>query len=129
MSKSEDYSHVAPNREHQVEIFRSWSCTSRILHMQARYRLYRRSNRSHGTYYAQDSTTGARESLGTKNKAEALKLLQAKNDAQSQPVLSRRAWPKIRYASRHGITREQHEAVLRVTPNKEYRIYFEFLLS
>jgi hypothetical protein len=33
--------------------------------MQARYRLYRRSNRSHGTYYAQDSTTGARESLGT----------------------------------------------------------------
>jgi hypothetical protein len=57
--------------------------------MQARYRLYRRSNRSHGTYYAQDSTTGARESLGTKNKAEALKLLQAKNDAQSQPVLSR----------------------------------------
>jgi hypothetical protein len=27
--------------------------------------------------------------------------------------------------SRHGITREQHEAVLRVTPNKEYRIYFE----
>jgi len=57
--------------------------------MQARYRLYRRSNRSHGTYYAQDSTTGARESLGTKNKAEAQKLLQAKNDAQSQPVLSR----------------------------------------
>jgi len=37
--------------------------------MQARYRLYRRSNRSHGTYYAQDSTTGSRESLGTKNKA------------------------------------------------------------
>ena len=97
--------------------------------MQARYRLYRRSNRSHGTYYAQDSTTGARESLVTKNKAEALKLLQAKSDAQSQPVLSRRAWPKIRSASRHGITREQHEAVLRVTPNKEYRIYFEFLLS
>ena len=57
--------------------------------MQARYRLYRRSNRSHGTYYAQDSTTGARESLGTKNKAEALKLLQAKNEAQIQPVLSR----------------------------------------
>jgi len=57
--------------------------------MQARYRLYRRSNRSHGTYYARDSTTGARESLGTKNKAEALKLLQAKNEAQIQPVLSR----------------------------------------
>ncbi len=33
--------------------------------MQARYRLYRRSNRSHGTYYAQDVTTGTLESLGT----------------------------------------------------------------
>jgi integrase len=195
--------------------------------MQARYRLYRRSNRSHGTYYAQDVTTGARESLGTKNKAEALKLIQAKNEAQIQPVLSRelakvymhaqdpqfagrtwadvarlidsaydgntkkrfqkflksqpvhglmsrrlietsasdfldvfahpkagvstnvqlrilhnraldlewilkpvlsrRAWPKIRYASRHGITREQHEAILKVTSNKEYRLYFEML--
>jgi hypothetical protein len=57
--------------------------------MQARYRLYRRSNRSHGTYYAQDVTTGARESLGTKNKAEAQKLLLAKNEAHIQPVLSR----------------------------------------
>ena len=57
--------------------------------MQARYRLYRRSNRSSGTYYAQDSTTGARESLGTKSKAEAEKLLQAKNDANVQPILSR----------------------------------------
>jgi len=191
--------------------------------MQARYRLYRRSNRSHGTYYAQDVTTGARESLGTKNKAEAQKLLQAKNEAYIQPVLSRelakvylhtldpdfgtrtwldvarlidnsydgntktrfqkflkshpvrrlmsrrlietsasdflsvfshpragvstnvqlrilhnrafdlewilkpvlsrRAWPKIRYASRRGITRDQHESVLKVTPNKEYRLY------
>jgi integrase len=202
-------------------------CISRILHMQARYRLYRRSNRSHGTYYAQDCTTGARESLGTKSKAEAEKLLQAKNESNAQPVLSRelakvymhaqdpqfaertwsdvarlidfayegntktrfqkfmksqpvrhlmnrkllattssdfmevfshpragvstnvqlrivhnraldlewilrpilskRAWPKIKYANRHGITREQHEAVLKFTPNKEYRLYFELL--
>lgn len=195
--------------------------------MQARYRLYRRSNRSNGTYYAQDSTTGARESLGTKSKAEAEKLLQAKNDANVQPILSRelakvymhaqdpqfagrtwgdvariidfayegntktrfqkflkshpvqrlmdkklmttsstdfmevfahpragvstnvqlrilhnraldlewilrpilskRAWPKIKYGSRQGITREQHEAVLKFTPNKEYCLYFELL--
>ncbi len=33
--------------------------------MQARYRLYRRSNHSHGTYYAQNVTTGTLESLGT----------------------------------------------------------------
>ena len=57
--------------------------------MQNKYRLYRRSNRSKGTYYAQDCTTGGRESLGTKSKAEAEKLLQAKNDAHAQPILSR----------------------------------------
>lgn len=195
--------------------------------MQNRYRLYRRSNRSKGTYYAQDCTTGARESLGTKKKSEAEKLLQAKNESNAQPVfsrelakvymhaqdphfgertwgdvarlidsayegstkerfqkflrskpvkgllnlklvetnssdflevfahpnagvsanvqlrilhnraldlewilrpvLSKRAWPKIKYGHRQGITREQHEAVLKVTPNEEYRLYFELL--
>jgi len=44
-----------------------------------------------------------------------------------RPVLSKKAWPKIRYGHRRGITREQHESVLRVTPNKEYRLYFELL--
>ena len=51
--------------------------------MQLKYRLYRRSNRSNGTFYAQNCDTGARESLGTKNRAEAEKLLQAKNDAHA----------------------------------------------
>lgn len=195
--------------------------------MQLKYRLYRRSNRSNGTFYAQNCDTGARESLGTKIRAEAEKLLQAKNDAHAQPILSRelakvylqaqdprfgkrtwgdvarlidgayegstkerfqkflrsapvqrlmnlrlvetssgdflevfahpkagvsanvqlrilhnraldlewilrpilsrKAWPKIRYGHRQGITREQHQAVLTATPNKEYRIYFELL--
>ncbi|MEO8341140.1 MAG: tyrosine-type recombinase/integrase [Nitrospirota bacterium] len=44
-----------------------------------------------------------------------------------RPVLSRKVWPKIRYGRRKGITREQHEAVLRVTPNEEYRQFFELL--
>jgi len=48
--------------------------------MQDKYRLYRRSNRSNGTFYAENCDTGARESLGTKNHAEAEKLLQAKFD-------------------------------------------------
>jgi len=195
--------------------------------MQNRYRLYRRSNRSNGTYYAQDNSTGARESLGTKSKSEAEKLLQAKNDAHAQPILSRelakvylqaqdpcfgqrtwgdvarlidcayegstkerfqkflrsapvrplmnrrlvetsssdflevfahgkagvstnvqlrilhnraldlewilrpvlskRAWPKIKYGHRQGITREQHETILKITPTKEYRLFFELL--
>ncbi len=195
--------------------------------MQPKYRLYRRSNRSNGTYYAENCSTGARESLGTKKKAEAEKLIQAKNEANAQPVLSRelakvymhaqdphfgertwgdvarlidsaydgstkerfqkflrskpvmrlmdlklvatnsgdflevfahpnagvsanvqlrilhnraldlewilrpvlskKAWPKIKYGQRKGITREQHEAVLLVSPSKEYRQFFELL--
>jgi hypothetical protein len=66
---------------------------------QARYRLYRRSNRSHGTYYAQDCTTGARESLGTKSKGEAKKLLQAKHakaQADYDLVNARSNWEVVR---------------------------------
>ncbi len=195
--------------------------------MQSKFRLYRRTSRSSGTYYAQDCATGARESLGTKVRAEAEKLLQAKNEAHAQPtlsrelakvyvhaqdprfgertwgdvarlidgayegatkqrfekflkskpvrglmqqklvatnssdfleafahpkagvstnvqmrilhnraldlewilrpVLSRKAWPKIKYGARRGITQAEHEAVLAITPNKEYRLYFELL--
>ena len=195
--------------------------------MQDKYRLYRRSNRSQGTFYAQNCDTGAPESLGTKNRAEAKRLLQAKNEAHAQPtlsrelakvylqaqdprfgkrtwgdvarlidgtyegntkerfqkflrstpvhrlmnlrlvetsssdflevfthpkagvstnvqlrilhnraldlewilrpILSRKAWPKIRYGHRHGITLEQHQAVLKMTPNEEYRVFFELL--
>ena len=193
--------------------------------MQNKYRLYRRPRI--GTYYAEDCKTRLRESLGTKKKAEAEKLLQAKNESNAQPVfsrelakvymhsqdphfgertwgdvarlidsayegstkerfqkflrskpvkslmdmklvatnssdflevfahpnagvstnvqlrilhnraldlewilrpvLSKRAWPKIKYGQRQGITREQHEAVLKVTPNQEYRLFFELL--
>lgn len=54
--------------------------------MKAPYRLHRRAG---GSYSAEDRTTGARTSLGTKNKAEAQKLLQARNEANLQPVFSR----------------------------------------
>ncbi len=195
--------------------------------MKSKFRLYRRLNRANGTWYAQNCDSGQRASLGTKNKAEALKLLQAMNEAHAQPilsrelakvylraqdpkvgertwgdvarfidkayggstkerfqkfmrsapvsrlmglrlvetsstdflealahskagvstnvqlrilhnraldlewllrpVLSRKAWPKIHYGSRSGITRAQHEKVLDVTPNREYRLFFELL--
>lgn len=195
--------------------------------MQPKYRLYCRSNRSKGTFYAQDCATGVRTSLGTKDLAEAEKLLQAKNEAHCQPtlsrelakvymhaqdpqfgqrtwadvaalidaayegstkhrfmkfarsapvrglmgrklaetcsgdflavfahpkagvstnvqlrilhnraldlewilrpVLSKRAWPKVKYGFRKGITREQHETLLAATPSKEYRLFFELL--
>lgn len=54
--------------------------------MQNRYRLYRRSN---GAYYAQDRTTGERESLATKDLVEAENLLHAKNESSAQPLLNR----------------------------------------
>jgi integrase len=193
--------------------------------MQPKFRLYRRSSRASGTYYAQDCASGARESLGTKIRDEAEKLLRAKNESHAQPILSRelakvyvhaqdpqfgvrtwmdvaklidgayegetknrfekfmkskpvlklmnrrlvetssgdflavfahpkagvstnvqlrivhnraldlewllrpvlskRAWPKIKYGQRGGITKAHHEAVLAVTPNKEYRLFFQ----
>lgn len=193
--------------------------------MQPKFRLYCRLNRSSGTFYAQDCATGARISLGTKDRAEAEKLLLAKNESHAQPILSRelakvyiqaqdpqfgqrtwgdvaklidsayegstksrfekfirskpmsglinrrlvetcsgdfltvfahpkagvstdvqlrilhnraldlewilrpvlskRAWPKIKYGFRRGITQAEHEAVLAVTTNKDYRLYFQ----
>ncbi len=192
--------------------------------MKGKFRLYSRAN---GTFYAQDRQTGKRQSLETQDLAEAEKFLQAKNDAHTQPILSRelakvylhmqdplfgertwadvaqyldgnytgptkerfgkfvrsapvvrllnlrlantcsadflkvfahpkagvstnvqlrilhnraldlewilrpvlskKAWPPIRYSHREGITREQHEAILKVTPNEEYRLFFELL--
>ena len=54
--------------------------------MKEKFRLYRRGS---GTYSAEDRQTGARESLGTKSKAEALGLLRAKNEAFVQPAFNR----------------------------------------
>ena len=195
--------------------------------MQPKYRLYQRSNRAGGTFYAEDCVTRVRTTLGTKDRAEAEKLLHARNEAHAQPtlsrelakvymhaqdpmfgqrtwadvanlidaayegstkdrfekfmrsaplhgllnrrlaetcssdflavfahpkagvstnvqlrilhnraldlewilrpVLSKRAWPKVKYGFRKGITREQHEALLAVTPSTEYRLLFELL--
>lgn len=54
--------------------------------MKQRFRLYRRG--ASGRYYAQDSTTGKQESLGTADKAEATRLLHAKNEAEFQPAFN-----------------------------------------
>lgn len=53
--------------------------------MQNRFRMYRRGE---GIYYAKDKTTGRAESLGTKDCAEAQRLLNAKNQAIEQPHLN-----------------------------------------
>ena len=55
--------------------------------MQDKFRLYRRKN---GKFYAEECATTRRESLGTKNEAEARRLIAAKNQAATQPVFNLR---------------------------------------
>ncbi|HUK82343.1 MAG TPA: tyrosine-type recombinase/integrase [Verrucomicrobiae bacterium] len=55
--------------------------------MKTRYRLIRRGNRS-GAFYCVDTVTGKRTSLGTANEDEARQIVEAKNQAQRQPVLN-----------------------------------------
>ena len=52
--------------------------------MKTKFTLFRRG----AVFYAQDSTTGKQTSLRTKDEAEALQLLNARNEAQRQPVLN-----------------------------------------
>src|SRR5436309_1476905 len=40
------------------------------------------------TYYCEDTDTGKQESLRTKDKAAALRLLNARNEAQEQPAIN-----------------------------------------
>ena len=50
-----------------------------------KYRLFRRST---GIYFIQDNSTGRQESLKTRNKQEAVTLLNASNEANRQPFLN-----------------------------------------
>jgi integrase len=54
--------------------------------MKQQFKLYRRSN---NRYYAEDTTTGKQSSLGTRDKAEANRLLAAKNEAAYQPAFNK----------------------------------------
>ena len=54
------------------------------MHMKTKYTLFRRG----GIYYSQDSATGQQKSLRTRDEAEALKLVSARNEAQRQPALN-----------------------------------------
>src|SRR5580692_2601071 len=52
--------------------------------MKTKYTLFRRG----GVFYAQESATGKQTSLRTKDETEAKSLLNARNEAQRQPVLN-----------------------------------------
>jgi hypothetical protein len=53
--------------------------------MRDKFRLYRRPN---GMFYAEEYQTRHRESLQTKDEAEARRLIAAKNQAATQPVFN-----------------------------------------
>ncbi len=53
--------------------------------MKQRYRLFRRG---WGTYYCEDSVTKKQESLGTRDKNEAYRLVAAKNETDTAPAFS-----------------------------------------
>ena len=54
------------------------------MHMKTKYTLFRRN----GIYYSQDSATGQQKSLRTRDEADALQLLNARNESHRQPVLN-----------------------------------------
>ena len=66
--------------------------------MKPRYRLYRRG--ASGRYYAQDGTTNKQESLGTSDKAEAVRLLNAKIESAYHPAFNR-IWEE--FMSKHDV--------------------------
>jgi hypothetical protein len=55
--------------------------------MKSRYRLIRRANRG-GAFYLVDNQTGKRESLETRDQDAARKVIEAKNNAERQPILN-----------------------------------------
>ena len=54
--------------------------------MRQRYRLYRRKNG--GRYYIHDDVTGKQESLGTSDRATAVRLFHSKSEAVQQPAVN-----------------------------------------
>ncbi|MGA2864025.1 MAG: hypothetical protein ABSF95_06010 [Verrucomicrobiota bacterium] len=52
--------------------------------MRNRFRLYRR--KKGGRYYIHDDVTGKQESLGTTDRAAAVRLLHSRNEAEQQPA-------------------------------------------
>jgi hypothetical protein len=61
------------------------------MHMKTKYTLFRRAE----VFYIQDSANGKQTSLRTKDEAEAKSLLNARNEAQRQPVLNLHLLPAL----------------------------------
>jgi integrase len=83
--------------------------------MKKSFRMFRRGN----TYYCQNNTTGKQESLGTKDKAQALRLMVAKNQATEQPLLNLQLARVYAAASDpNAATRTWQEVMAEIVKNK-----------
>jgi integrase len=87
--------------------------------MRARYRLTRRGSRG-DKFYCVDSTTGKRTSLNTSDEESARQIVQAKNQAERQPVLNLQIARAYLMGSDSGISsRTWGDAIERLTDMKQ----------
>ncbi len=87
--------------------------------MNARYRLTYRGSRG-GMFYCVDKTTGKRTSLQTTNKEEAQQIIEAKNQAERQPVLNLQIAKAYLAGTDNGIaTRTWQQALESLTSTKQ----------
>jgi hypothetical protein len=79
--------------------------------MKERFRLVQLGNRG-GTFYCKDNITGSRTSLETKNRDEAKRLVQHKNEAKRQPLLNRKIGMAYLAGTDSGITKRSWQDVM-----------------
>src|SRR5207245_2115068 len=87
--------------------------------MKTRYRLIRRGVRG-GAFYCVDNNTGKRTSLRTGSEDEARQIIEAKNQAERQPVLNLQIAKAYLAGSDNGIaTRTWQNAIETLTSTKQ----------
>src|SRR5947209_687899 len=87
--------------------------------MNTRYRLIHRAHRG-GMFYCVDKTTGKRSSLQTTSSDEARQIIEAKNQAERQPVLNLQIARAYLAGSDNGIaTRTWQNAIETLTSTKQ----------
>jgi len=94
-----------------------------------------------GVFYLKNKLTGEQTTLKTRDRAEAQRLLQAYNDAESQPhlnhalgmewllksVIPRLLWPRPVFQQKRAITAAERCAIAAREPNPERRDFYELL--
>lgn len=90
-----------------------------VLNMNTRYRLIFRGIRG-GMYYCVDKTTGKRNSLQTTSEDEARQIVEAKNNAERQPILNLQIAKAYLAGTDNGIkTRTWQQAIEALTATKQ----------